>query len=108
MDQLTEDANSASTTERPHCGITGCKKGVGFNVSILLYPAAPVVAAPTYRDRGARVTIGRVCKKHRGTWTVASFLNSSAWKSSGNAHRFSNDFGGDPDPTLARIDVVRA
>ena len=106
--ESTEAAEPTTTTERPRCGVGGCKKGVDFDIFILLYPAAPVVAAPTYRDYGARVTVGHACKKHRGTWTVASFLNSGAWTRSANIQKFHSDFGGDPDPTLSRIEIVRA
>jgi len=111
MDQLTEDAeDEISTTmieQRPRCGIGGCKRGTSFRVSVLLYPEAPVVAAPTFTSRGARVTVGRACRKHRGSWTVASFLNSPAWRGSENFRRFREDFGGDPDSRLARLEVVR-
>jgi len=110
MDQVTQADESSTTTtwQHPSCGIVGCKRGSSFNVSILLYPTAPVVAAPTFTARGASVTVGCVCKKHRSAWTVASFLDSPVWKCSKNADLFYKDFGGEPDPALARIDVVRA
>jgi len=109
MNQLTQLTDSTSAHEtRPDCGIGGCKRGGAFDIFIFIYPAAPVVAAPTFRDRGARITVGHSCKKHRGTWTIASFLNSPAWLNSKNAQRFREDFGGNPDPSLSRLEVVRS
>ncbi len=108
MNPTTQAFDSVDAPEaRPDCGIGGCRRSSAFDVFILLYPAAAVAAAPTYLDRGARVTVGHACKKHRGTWTVASFLNSPVWECSSNRQRFRSDFGGDPDPSLCRIDVVR-
>ena len=91
----------------PPCGLGGCKRGATYRVSVLLYPRTPTLAAPTYKDFGARVIIGHACKKHRGNWTVASFLNSGAWRYSNNADRFYSEFRCDPDPSLAVLEVVR-
>jgi hypothetical protein len=109
FDDLLEPVQTAVAERCPQrCGIGGCKRGGPFRVLLLLYPQAPMLAAPTYRDYGARVEIGRVCKKHKKAWTAASHLDSRAWTCSENAKRFHEDFGGSPDVAAAQIEVVRA
>jgi len=108
MNEIEEESVIERAVEHPRCGVGGCKRGITHHVFAVLYPVAPVVAAPTFTSRGARVLVGSSCKKHRETWTVASFLNSPAWLRSSNRQRFLNDFGLDPEPSYCRIEVVRS
>ena len=97
----------APKVQRPKCLLGDCagKRNAAFRVSVLLYPLVPRAIGSMFTDRGARVTVGHVCKKHKHAWTVASFLASPQWAM--HERQFRYDFDSRPDPAVSQLEVVR-
>jgi hypothetical protein len=103
---LKEPPEAKPEVPRCHLGKCAGKRKAEFRTAVLLYPVVPVANGPTLTDRGARVTIGYTCKKHKKAWTLESFLASDAWRASHHGH-FTYDFGSDVDKTLSSLEVTR-